>query len=169
MTYKTLVNDICSNDATIEAIAVALTVYGWAKSTYAAGKAARAWWETDDVIAPLLRLLGEVIWLAMVLAWSYFASGKAQAHWEFINTVVDDGVGLYGPSPMGNAVVRWVRRLVSAIAQTSFYVLNRVGYAVAVRYGRTAAHVTQTMPRAMLSILEHGFQGRVQRQGLVRE
>ena len=141
MTYKTLINDICSNDATIEAIAVALTVYGWAQSTYAAGKAARVWWETDDVIAPLLRLLGEVIWLALVLAWSYFASGKAQAHWEFINTVVDDGVGLYGSSPMGNAVVRWVRRLVSEIAQTSLYVLNRVGYAVARQYGAVQAKV----------------------------
>ena len=107
MTYKTLVNDICSNDAAIEAIAVALTVYGWAKSAYAAGKAARAWWETDDVIAPLLRLLGQVIWLIMVLAWSYFAGGKAKAHWEFITAVVDDGVGLYGPSPMGDALVAW--------------------------------------------------------------
>ena len=107
MTYKTLVNDICSNDATIEAIAVALTVYDWAKSTYAAGQFTRRWWESDDVIAPLLRLLGEVIWLAIVLAWSYFASGKAQAHWEFINAVVDDGVGVYGPSPMRDAVIGW--------------------------------------------------------------
>ena len=146
-----MVNDICSNDAAIEAIAVALTVYGWAKSTYAAGKAARQWWESDSMEngSHVVRLIVGILYVALALvlrsAWQYFTTGKAQAHWAFVNDVVDDGLGLYGSSPMGNAVARWVskhsRRLMTAIAQTCLYVLNRVSYAVAVRYGAAQARV----------------------------
>ena len=111
--FSESVDKFCKNDAVVETVAVGLTIYGWAQYTYAAGKATRVWWETDEMIAPLIWLLGEITWSALILCyrscWQYFATGKAQAHWTFVNAVVDDGLGLYGPSPMGDALVKWGR------------------------------------------------------------
>lgn len=88
MTYKTLINDVCTNDAAIEAVAVALTLHNWTTtavvSTINAGKTTRIWWKTDDAIAPLIRLVGEIVWLVLLLCWQYFTGGKAQAHAEAV-------------------------------------------------------------------------------------
>ena len=147
MTYKTLINATCENDAAIEAVAVAMTVYGWAKSTYAAGKAARVWWESDSMEngSHIARLVAGIIYIATALAikntWQYFTSGKAQAHWEFINAVVDDGVGLYGPSPMGDAVVGWCRSHAHESARKSARLVGRLGVRAVQSYGRMQAKV----------------------------
>ena len=141
--YKTTITSIANNDAVIEAVAVALTIRNWAKAAYAAGVATRVWWENDETVAPLIRLAGQIIWLALVLAWSYFADGKAQQHWVFINNVVDDGLGLYGQSHMGEAVTVWSRKtahcLAIATVRTMAYVVSRLGSAIAVRYGKAQA------------------------------
>ena len=149
MTYKTLVNNVCTNDATVEAVAVALTLHSWATtaviSTINAGKATRVWWETDDAIAPLIRLIGEIIWLAAVLCWQYFASGQAKKHWVFVNAVVDDGLGVYGRSPMGDSLSAWIRKQVRctwvASRHTALYVLQRVSHAAVARYGEAQERV----------------------------
>ena len=149
MTYKTLVNDICTNDATIEAVAVALTLHSWVTtaviSTVNAGKHTRVWWETDNEIAPLIRLVGEIIWLTTVLCWQYFASGQAKKHWVFVNAVVDDGLGVYGPSPMGDALSAWIRKQVRctwvASRHTTLYVLRKVVHAAVARYGKAQQRV----------------------------
>lgn len=121
-----------SYNAAVYTIAVCIT-------TYRAGKATRVWWETDEAIAPLIRLVGEIIWLAMVLCWQYFTHGQAQKHWVFVNDVVNDGLGIYGPSPMGNALGTWTRKQVRCFwvnsRHTGVYVLNKVGDAVAMKYG----------------------------------
>ncbi|MEM9266939.1 MAG: hypothetical protein AAGA46_15595 [Cyanobacteria bacterium P01_F01_bin.13] len=52
-------------------------------------------------------MLGEIIVIALVLCWQYFANGTARKHWTFANAVVDDGLGLYGASPMGDALGAW--------------------------------------------------------------
>jgi len=143
--YKTTLQSIANNDAAIEAVAVALTIKGWAKAAYAAGIDARIWWETDENVAPLIRLAGQVIWLALVLIWSYFADGKAKQDWAFINNVVDDGLGFYGPSPMGEALNSWSRKtarcLAVATAHAMAYVAHRLGDAIATRYGKVQAVV----------------------------
>lgn len=141
--YKSTVHTVVSHPATVQAVTVAVITVNFAKATIQAGKDARNWWETDEAIAPLIRLTGQVVWLAMALAWSYFVDGKAKAHWTFVNDVVDDGLGLYGPSPMGDALAasatKYTRCLIVASAKTMAYVVGRLGSAVAVRYGRLQA------------------------------
>ncbi|MEL7494802.1 MAG: hypothetical protein AAGJ95_12710 [Cyanobacteria bacterium J06554_11] len=55
--------------------------------------------------------------------------------------MVDDGVGLYGPSPMGDAVARWeldkIQELRTAMASAKV----RLGTVVTRRYGRVQAKV----------------------------
>lgn len=144
-TYKTLVNDFCSNDAVIESVAVGVTVYNWGVLACQKGQAARRWWKTDEELAPLIRLAGQVIWLAAVFCWQYFASGKAKQHWEFVNAVVDDGVGVYGPSPMGDAVSAWslkqVRCLWVASKHTAVYVAQRLADVMVREYGAMQSRV----------------------------
>ncbi|MEO0867613.1 MAG: hypothetical protein AAFY17_04020 [Cyanobacteria bacterium J06642_11] len=145
--YNDTIAAIATNDAVIESVAVALTVYGWVKAIYTAGKSARAWWESDSMGngSHIARLVVGIIYIAVALTlrgvWQYFTTGKAQAHWKFINTVVDDGVGLYGPSPMGDAVVRWgldkIQELRTAMASAKV----RLGTVVTRRYGQVQARV----------------------------
>ena len=145
MNYQKLINGFCGNDATIQAVTVAVVAVNFAKATVQAGKNTRLWWETDEAVAPLIRLVGQVIWLAAVLAWSARSSGKAQAHWVFVNAVVDDGLGIYGTSPMGDALAAWVGKKAriawGLTAWTCVWVVNRLGAAVARRYGMAQARV----------------------------
>lgn len=91
--------------------------------TIEAGKSARRWWETDEAVAPLLKLTLEIVWLTVLLAVDYFRSGSAERHyrlalrtawrcwnasvaaWDYVNTLVDDGLGLYGPSPICDRIL----------------------------------------------------------------
>ncbi|ESA37327.1 hypothetical protein N836_03575 [Leptolyngbya sp. Heron Island J] len=102
----------------------------FALDTIEAGKSTRRWWETDETIAPLLKLVLEIVWLTILLAVDYFRSGSAECHyrlalrtawrcwnasvtaWEYINTLVDDGLGLYGPSPICDRIFSQSAQLV---------------------------------------------------------
>ena len=125
--YNNTIQSIVTNDAAIQTVAVGCTFYAW-------GKATRHWWETDQDVAPLIRIMGHCVWLAILITVDYFKSGQAQAHWQFVNVAVDDGLGFYGKSPMGDALAAWMQeaaqRAVVAVARTA----KKIGAAVVARY-----------------------------------
>lgn len=130
-------------DAAVHTIAVCIYAYSAARFTVKCGKDARVWYESED--GKIARLMVEIVYLSVLLVWQYFISGKAQAHWNFINDIVDDGLGLYGSSPMGDVLGAYIRKQARCVyvasKHTLLYVLNRLGYAVARRYGRVQAKV----------------------------
>ncbi|MEM9808473.1 MAG: hypothetical protein AAF959_24700 [Cyanobacteria bacterium P01_D01_bin.56] len=105
--YKAFITTATQHDAIVQTVAVCCAVYSW-------GKVTRRWWDSDTYEngSRVARLLIGIVYIAIALAalsvWRYFAQGKAKAHWVLINEIVDDGLGLYGPSLMGDAVVGWI-------------------------------------------------------------
>lgn len=112
MQYTEIINTITTNDAAIEAVAVGITLTRWFRGAchdaIDSGAIVRQWWENHGkVYATMAALIMVLVLCALtavgLIVWRWvrdYGFPGAKAAWEFVNAVTDDGLGLYGPSPM---------------------------------------------------------------------